>query len=63
MPVTSLRAGHGAVSLGNAVARFLDRYRDEPGTWVTYAETLTHLLAAASGTAFVAEAAPRRTPW
>ncbi len=59
MPVTSLRAGHGAVSLGDAVARFLDRYRDEPGTWVTYAETLTHLLAAASGTAFVAEAGPQ----
>ncbi len=59
MPVTSLRAGHGAVSLGDAVARFLDRYRDEPGTWVTYAETLTHLLAAAGGTAFVAEASPQ----
>jgi len=64
LPVTSLRAGHGAVSLGDAVARFLDRYRDEPGTWVTYAETLTHetlthLLAAAGGTAFVAEAGPQ----
>ncbi len=54
-----LRTGHGAVSLGDAVAKFLDRYRDEQGTWVTYAETLTHLLAAAGDTAFVAEVGPQ----
>jgi hypothetical protein len=35
MSVTPLRTGHGAVPLGDAVARFLDRHRDEPGTWVT----------------------------
>jgi site-specific recombinase XerD len=47
MSVTPLRAGHGgAVPLSETVAKFLDRYRDEPGTWVTYAETLTHLTAA-----------------
>ena len=53
------RTGHGAVPLGNAVARFLDRYRDEKGTRVTYAETLAHLLAAVGGTALVTEAGPQ----
>ncbi len=53
------RAGHGAVPLGDAVARFLDRYRDEKGTRVTYAETLAHLLAAVGGTALVTEAGPQ----
>ena len=53
------RTGHGAVPLGDAVARFLDRYRDEKGTRVTYAETLAHLLAAAGDTALVAEAGPQ----
>ena len=45
------RAGHDAVPLRNAVAGFLDRYRDEKGTRVTYTETLAHLLAAAGDTA------------
>ena len=59
MPDTPLRTGRGAVSLGDAVARFLDRYRDEKGTRVTYAETLTHLLAAVGDTPFVTEAGPQ----
>ena len=59
MPDTPLRTGRGDVSLGDAVARFLDRYRDEKGTRVTYAKTLARLLAAAGGTAFVTEAGPQ----
>jgi hypothetical protein len=59
LPDTPLRAGRGAVSLGAAVARFLDRYRDEKGTRATYAETLAHLLAAAGDTALVTELGPR----
>ncbi|MFI7708830.1 tyrosine-type recombinase/integrase [Nonomuraea sp. NPDC049480] len=58
MSITPLRTGHGAVPLGDAVARFLDRYRDEPGTAGTYAETLTHLLAAAGQNAPIAELGP-----
>ncbi|MGB6164261.1 MAG: site-specific integrase [Pseudonocardiaceae bacterium] len=46
MSVTPLtaRAG-GLVPLGEAVARFLERYRDQPATATTYGETLAHLLA------------------
>jgi hypothetical protein len=46
MSVTPLtpRAG-GLVPLGEAVARFLERYRDEPATATTYGETVAHLLA------------------
>jgi site-specific recombinase XerD len=59
LPDTPLRTGRGDVSLGDAVARFLDRYRDEKSTRVTYAETLAGLLAAVGGTAFVTEAGPQ----
>ncbi len=47
MSVTSLPSRPGAVPLGEAVARFLERYRDEPATASTYGETLAHLLAVA----------------
>jgi site-specific recombinase XerD len=56
LPDTQLRTDRSAILLGDAVARFLDRYRDEKGTRVTYAETLARLLAAAVGTALVTEA-------
>ena len=62
MPDTPSRTGRGAVPLGNAVARFLDRYRNEKGTRVTYAETLARLLAAVGDTALVTEAGLRHTP-
>jgi hypothetical protein len=37
----------GGLLLGEAVDRFLERFRDEPGTAVTYAETLARLTAVA----------------
>jgi len=54
MSVTAMPTTHpsmrGTVPLGEAVEKFLDRYRDEPGTATTYAETLAHLLAVAGDT-------------
>ena len=47
MSVTPLPSAHRAILLGEAVDRFLDRYRDEPATAITYGETLAHLLAVA----------------
>ncbi|TDE58811.1 hypothetical protein E1295_04185 [Nonomuraea mesophila] len=63
MSITPLRTGHGAVPLGDAVARFLDRYRDEPGTAGTYAETLIHLLAPPGRTRPSPNSARRSTRW
>jgi hypothetical protein len=47
MPDTPLPSAHRAILLGEAADRFLDRYRDEPATAITYGETLAHLLAVA----------------
>ena len=47
MPDTPLPSAHRAILLGEAADRFLDRYRDEPATSITYGETLAHLLAVA----------------
>lgn len=47
MSVTPLPRTAGAVPLVVAVDRFLDRFRDDPGTRATYAETLTRLRATA----------------
>jgi hypothetical protein len=59
MSVTPLtpKAG-GLVPLGEAVARFLERYRDQPATATTYGETVTHLLAVAGDVMPVAALTP-----
>ena len=46
MNVTPFPRSSAAVPLGDAIARFLDRYRDQPGTCATCTETLARLLAA-----------------
>ena len=43
MTVVSLPGSATSLTLAEAVARFLDRYRDQKHTATTYAETLTHL--------------------
>jgi hypothetical protein len=43
MTVVSLPGSASSLTLAEAVARFLDRYRDQEHTATTYAETLTHL--------------------
>jgi len=49
MTVVSLPGSATSLTLAEAVARFLDRYRDQKHTATTYAETLTHLRAVAGG--------------
>jgi len=58
MSVTPLPSPGGIVPLGEAVAWFLERYRDELATATTYGETLAHLLAVAGDTLPVAALTP-----
>jgi site-specific recombinase XerD len=58
MSVTPLPSPVGTVPLGEAVAWFLERYRDELATATTYGETLAHLLAVAGDTLPVAALTP-----
>jgi site-specific recombinase XerD len=60
MSLTALPSSAGAVPLSEAVARFLERYRDEPATATTYGETLAHLLAVAGDGQQVVALTPER---
>jgi len=58
MSVIPLPRSAPGMPLGGAVARFLDRFREEPGTRVTYAETLEWLLTSTGDGFAVAELTP-----
>ena len=58
MTVVSLPGSATSLTLAEAVARFLDRYRDQKHTATTYAETLTHLRTVAGDASAVGALTP-----